>query len=55
MHRRRLYPRISALALTLLLLSTTTSCGHMDEIMDEAKDVIDEAGDVVDAKIDRPP
>ena len=47
--RRTRYSRIFAAVAALLLLLATTSCGHMDDIMDEAKDVIDEAGDVVDA------
>ena len=38
-----------AVLLSTLLVASTTSCGHMDEIMDEARDVIDEAEDVVDA------
>ena len=46
---RTRHSRIVTTAAAVLLLLATTSCGHMDDIMDEARDVIDEAGDVVDA------
>ncbi|MBN1857236.1 MAG: hypothetical protein JW846_09845 [Dehalococcoidia bacterium] len=46
MQRKRLCPRISALAFTLLLIATTTSCGNVDEFVDKAGNVLEDVGDV---------
>jgi len=46
MHRGRLLQRTSAFLSILLLIATTTSCGNVDEFIEDAGDVLDDVGDV---------